>query len=149
MRYNVPMRDQRDMWIKRRAAELRAQHIDAEGLVWLRLRSRQLGGFRFRRQHVVGRFILDFYCAEKRVAVEIDGPTHNWEQDARRDRLLNAAGIRVVRFSNDEIYRDIDGCMGGLVHVLLERPPYVRVDGRTRMRRVGDLQQPLDPPACS
>ena len=104
-----------------RAQELRVQQVDAEGLMWLVLRKRRLLGFRFRRQHVIGRFIVDFYCAEKRVAVEIDGPTHDPERDERRDALLGAAGIRVVRFTNVEIYRDIGGCLDGLAAVLVER----------------------------
>ena len=107
--------------------------------MWLSLRNRQFRGYRFRRQHVIGRFIIDFYCAEKRVAVEIDGPTHDPDQDARRDELLKAAGVAVVRFSNLEVYRDLAGCLEGIGCVLEARPSWPRRRGTTRMRRVADL----------
>ena len=107
--------------------------------MWLELRRRQLRGFRFRREHPIGRFILDFYCAEKRVAVEIDGPTHDADADERRDALLAAHGVRVVRFFNEEVYRDMAGCLEGLGDLLESRPSFPRAGGRTRRRRAADL----------
>ena len=136
------MRDQRDSWVVERAGELRKERIDAEGLMWLELRKSRFRGFRFRRQHVIGRFIVDFYCAEKRVAVEIDGPTHDPDRDERRDALLEGAGVRVVRFTNDEVYRDMAGCLAGLADVLTGRPSYARRYGSSRLSRVADLDHP-------
>lgn len=102
-------------WMQDRARDLRQTQTDAEGLVWNRVRARRLGGFKFRRQHVIGSFIVDFYCPEGRLAVEIDGPTHLDEADRRRDRNLRLRGIQVIRFTNDEIYDDLDGCMDWLL----------------------------------
>jgi very-short-patch-repair endonuclease len=74
--------------------------------LWALLRDNALG-LHFRRQHGVGPFILDFYCATAKLCVEIDGPSHadQMEQDERRTRWLNQQGIRVVRFSTDEVER--------------------------------------------
>jgi hypothetical protein len=76
-RYNGCMRGQRDPWIEERAAEFRRSHREAENLIRVRIRARRLGGFRFRRQHMVGRFIVNSHCAELRVAIEIDGIGHD------------------------------------------------------------------------
>jgi very-short-patch-repair endonuclease len=137
---------ERDPWIVQRAARLRRGDIDAEGIVWSELKGRRLGGFKFRRQHVIGRFIVDFYCAEKEVAVEIDGPTHREAADARRDRLLAAVGVTVVRFDNDDIYHHLGDCLDILVRRLRAPPSYRRRGGRTRRPRVSTLEQGSSPP---
>jgi very-short-patch-repair endonuclease len=129
------MRDMVDSWMNERAAEFRADLTRAEVIVWSRLRARRLNGYRFRRQHVIGRFIVDFYCAEKRVAVEIDGPTHHEASDHRRDRSLNAAGIHVVRVLNEAVYDDLDGCLSEILQALESRPSWRRRNGRTRTPR--------------
>ncbi len=72
-------------WIELRAAELRQAMPEAEVILWSALRRRQLGGYRFRRQYVVGRAILDFYCPEGRLAIEVDGAEHDVDQDEQRD----------------------------------------------------------------
>jgi len=81
----------------------------AEQLLWERLRNRQLGGLKFRRQHPLGPFITDFYCAEKRLVVEIDGDIHDLqkEQDEQRTRQFEEFGYRVIRFRNEEIEANI------------------------------------------
>jgi very-short-patch-repair endonuclease len=91
--------------IQQRAKELRKRMTDAERLVWQMLRKHRQHGFYFRRQHPVGRFILDFYCAQAKLCVEIDGPIHDdqRERDAERTAWLEAAGYRVIRFRNDEV----------------------------------------------
>ena len=75
--------------------------------MWQELRSRRLGGFKFRRQVPVGPFVLDFYCAEQRLAVELDGGGHAEPQQAAHDEertaLLARRGIRVLRFWNQEV----------------------------------------------
>ena len=84
-----------------RARELRKRMTDSEARLWLRLRNKQAGGYRFRRQHPFGPFILDFYCPECRVAVEVDGDAHdNSDQssrDQRRDQYLERRAVRVLR----------------------------------------------------
>jgi very-short-patch-repair endonuclease len=91
--------------IQRRAKELRQRMTVAERYVWTMLRKQRQRGFHFRRQHPVGRFILDFYCAEAKLCIEIDGPIHDdqRERDAERTAWLEAAGYRVIRFRNDEV----------------------------------------------
>lgn len=77
--------------------------------MWLHLRDRQVGGMRFRRQHAIERFVLDFYCPEARLAVEIDGGIHEEqvERDAARSEVLRQHRIRVIRFANDDVWNDI------------------------------------------
>lgn len=97
-----------DLTLKR-AKKLRRPMTPQELGLWLRVKNRQLGGFKFRRQHPVGPYILDFYCAEVRLAVEIDGQTH-WSadqerHDARRDAYLQAMGIETLRLSSETLKR--------------------------------------------
>ena len=75
----------------------------AEAALWKVLRSRRLGGLKFRRQHAVDGFIVDFYCAERRLIVEVDGSVHDRQRAADEERraILDASGYRVVRLTND------------------------------------------------
>ncbi|GIX32367.1 MAG: hypothetical protein KatS3mg125_0323 [Lysobacterales bacterium] len=95
------------------ARDLRKTMTDAEQLLWQCLRGKQLDGFKFRRQHPIDRFVLDFYCPAVRLAVELDGSQHNTEQgraaDAERTAWLNARGIRVLRFWNSEVFSNLEG----------------------------------------
>ncbi|MFY9261508.1 MAG: DUF559 domain-containing protein [Gallionella sp.] len=86
--------------------QLRHEMTDAEQCLWRHLRMRQIRGIKFRRQHPVGRYILDFACLEKRIAVELDGSQHieNTEKDDVRTQWLAAQGWRVLRFWNNEIF---------------------------------------------
>ena len=81
----------------------------AEAVLWEALRDRRLNGMRFRRQHPVGRFVLDFYCPIAKLVVELDGGIHDGQQerDAARSTELNAGGYRVIRFRNEEILGDL------------------------------------------
>jgi very-short-patch-repair endonuclease len=108
-------------WLIRRAAELRKADFDAETAIWAELRNKRLG-FKFRYQHVIGRFIVDFACPEKRVIFEVDGDTHDDEKDARRDRLLTAAGWVVYRATTHEVRENPDGVLVGLLELLESRP---------------------------
>jgi very-short-patch-repair endonuclease len=85
----------------KRARRLRDSMTRQELGLWLRLKNRQLGGFKFRRQHPVGPYILDFYCPEARLAVEIDGDVHNHpnqiEHDRRRDAFFRERGVKTLR----------------------------------------------------
>jgi len=81
-----------------------------EGRLWSWLRNRQCSGFKFRRQTPIGPYIIDFYCAELQLAIELDGGHHNapWmnEYDGRRSRDLQHHGIRVLRIPNELLIRD-------------------------------------------
>ena len=82
-----------------------------EVLLWQALRVRQAGGLRFRRQHPIGPWIVDFYCAERALAVEVDGDGHNSGEigrDERRDADLARRGVRVVRFTAGDVLHDVE-----------------------------------------
>ncbi len=91
--------------------ELRHNQTFAEKILWNALRAKQLG-VHFRRQHSVGKFILDFYCATYYLAIELDGAVHTSNEAKQRDEIrtqfLNDCGIRVMRFSNEEVCDDLD-----------------------------------------
>jgi ATP-dependent DNA helicase RecQ len=93
-----------------RPRQLRRQMTVPERLLWSKLRNNGLFGLKFRRQHPVGPFVLDYYCAEHRLCVELDGASHDdrAEADEERTQYLNEEGIRVIRVSNDDVlkYRD-------------------------------------------
>jgi very-short-patch-repair endonuclease len=95
-----------DLTLKR-SRRLRRNLTPQELALWLRLKNRQLGGYRFRRQHAIGPYILDFYCPEARLAVEIDGDSHGLagreEHDARRDAWFAGQGITVFRMSAEAV----------------------------------------------
>jgi very-short-patch-repair endonuclease len=99
--------------IERRAKELRCQMTPAESRLWEALRGMQLEGLRFRRQHPVGRFILDFYCPAPKLVVEVDGGIHadSKERDDERTAYLNAYGYQVLRIRNEEIETDLAGVL--------------------------------------
>jgi len=87
------------------AREMRGQQTDAEGLLWHVLRGRNLLGFKFRRQHPIENYILDFYCPELELAIELDGGQHaeHVDYDTRRTAFLQTKGIKVLRFWNNDV----------------------------------------------
>ncbi len=87
------------------ARELRRELTPIEAILWQRLRSRRLAGLKFRRQHPIGHFITDFYCAERKLAIEIDGDTHaeQGRYDTSRTAWLEEQGIKVIRFNNRDV----------------------------------------------
>ena len=96
------------------ARNLRQAMTPAEKLLWQYLRDNQLDGWHFRRQHPVGRFIVDFFCAKARLVVEVDGPIHLQQQAYDRERtalLEEERGYRVIRFTNDEVMNDTAGVL--------------------------------------
>ena len=96
--------------VRQRAKELRQVGTSAERLVWERLRGRQLDGLKFRRQHPIGRCIVDFCCAEAKLVVELDGSIHRAQRewDVERTAILEARGYRVIRFWNEVVIGEID-----------------------------------------
>ena len=95
------------------ARRLRLDQTDAERVLWLRLRDRRLGGWKFRRKFPIDRFIVDFFCADAHLIVELDGGQHaiKSEADANRTRILEAMGYLVLRFWNNDVMRNIDGVL--------------------------------------
>jgi very-short-patch-repair endonuclease len=97
-----------------RAKELRRNPTPEERLLWQRLRANRLGGFHFRRQQPIAGFIVDFYCHAAALVVEVDGEIHQnqIEADAERDRALNSLGYRVIRFTNEDIWKRMQEVLG-------------------------------------
>ncbi len=87
--------------------ELRREQTEAETILWSLLRSRQLEGAKFRRQHSFGRFIIDFYCPASRLVIELDGAVHDTPEaqlaDNERGHVLSELGLYIIRFPNDEV----------------------------------------------
>ena len=112
-----------DLTLKR-ARRLRKTLTPQELGLWLRLKNRQLGGFRFRRQHPLGPYILDFYCADRRLAVEIDGEVHSQPDqiahDRRRDAYFLDKGIDTLRLSADCL-KDPDQAAVDILDILRRR----------------------------
>ena len=99
-----------------RARELRHDGTIPERILWGLLRSGHLAGLKFRRQHPVGPFVVDFYCHESRLIVELDGMSHDLraEQDRQRTQYLESLGLRVFRVTNDELLGDSEAVARGI-----------------------------------
>jgi very-short-patch-repair endonuclease len=104
--------------ITQNARRLRANMTDAERLLWLHLRTKQMNGARFRRQVPLGHYIVDFACFTPKVVIEIDGGQHNEpdakRHDAQRDDWLRSEGFTVLRFWNNDIIENIAGCWNAI-----------------------------------
>jgi very-short-patch-repair endonuclease len=94
------------------AKELRKTETEAERILWLKLNRNQILGLQFRRQHPINIFIADFYCVRIKLLIEVDGSIHEireyQEHDQGRSEMLNAFGITVIRFTNEQIIEEID-----------------------------------------
>ncbi|MEK7682216.1 MAG: endonuclease domain-containing protein, partial [Chloroflexota bacterium] len=112
VRHRTRWRTAPELWarLKPLARQMRREPTPAEELLWRRLRGRKLQGLKFRRQHPLERFILDFYCPDVRLAVEVDGPVHQYsrEEDNLRAEFLASQGIRILRFSNEVVLDSTD-----------------------------------------
>lgn len=108
--------------IRSYAREMRRGMTDAEALLWKLLRDRRVAGAKFRRQHPVGKYILDFYCDEKRLGVELDGGQHGGavKYDTQRDDWLRLQGIRILRFWNNEMLAETEAVMEVIYQALTE-----------------------------
>ena len=93
-----------------------------ETRLWAKLRARQLRGLKFRRQHGIGPYIVDFYCPEQSLVIEVDGDSHadadQMLKDQLRDRYLQSLGLRVIRYFNDDIVKNLDGVLEDLAEKL-------------------------------
>ncbi|MBE9150051.1 endonuclease domain-containing protein [Coleofasciculus sp. LEGE 07092] len=93
-----------------RARELRQQQTPAENILWECLRANRLYGFKFRRQHNIGQYIADFYCHTAKLVIELDGEIHQaqTDRDIDRDSWLEANGLTVLRFKNNQIIQNLE-----------------------------------------
>ena len=107
------------------ARTLRQPQTDAEALLWYYLRDKQLDGYKFRRQHPIGPYIVDFACLSRKVLIELDGGHHaeQQEQDEARDRFLRNEGYRVLRFWNNEVFENCGGVLEAIRAAVQDPPP--------------------------
>ena len=98
---------------------LRNNMTPAETLLWRALKGRGAGGMKFRRQQGIGPFILDFYCPEHRLGIELDGNSHDYkyDYDEERTEYLREQGIRILRFSNQQVFTSLEGVLAEIVSV--------------------------------
>jgi very-short-patch-repair endonuclease len=100
---------------KKIARRLRTSQTSAEARLWQALRGRRLGNWKFRRQHPIDRYIVDFVTIEGKLIVEVDGATHSnsseISRDAERTRMLEAFGFQVVRISNIDVFENLEGVL--------------------------------------
>lgn len=99
-------------YLKAHRKNLRNNPTKAETMLWKALRKNQLEGRKFRRQHSISNYILDFYCPEEKLAVEVDGEVHynmvNEQYDHKRKLFLENYGIQLLRFENKQIFENLD-----------------------------------------
>jgi very-short-patch-repair endonuclease len=95
------------------ARRLRRNQTDAERILWFQLRDRRLGGWKFRRQFPIDRFVVDFFCADAHLIVKLDGGQHavRAQHDGQRTKILEGMGYLVLRFWNNEVTQNIDGVL--------------------------------------
>ncbi len=104
--------------ILNRARKMRKDPTTPEAKLWYFLKKKNLGGYRFRRQHPINRFIVDFYCHETKLIIELDGSSHadQKEYDAIRTAWLEAHGYTVIRFWNNQVMQEIDSVLKSILN---------------------------------
>jgi very-short-patch-repair endonuclease len=100
-----------------RGRKLRRESTFPERRLWNELRGRRLCGLKFRRQHPIGRFIVDFYSDENRLVIELDGNSHNdrADYDLEREEFLKSQNLRILRFGNDDVLRDLEAVLRAIL----------------------------------
>lgn len=107
-------------FLKQAARNLRRNHTDAEARLWYYMRGRRLAGYKFRRQHPIGPYIVDFVCLERRLVVELDGGQHAEQRsrDDKRTNSLRSRGFQVLRFWDNDVLRDTDPVLSTIMDAL-------------------------------
>src|SRR6266478_826661 len=107
------------------ARRLRQHQTDAERVLWLRLRGRRLDGWKFKRQAPIDRYIVDFFCADAKLIVEIDGGQHGIRDahDRNRTMVLEAMGCLVLRFWNNDVMKNTEGVLEEILSTLNRQSP--------------------------
>lgn len=110
---------------KHKRRRLRSQMPLAEAILWSKLKGRKLLNFKLRCQYSVGPYLIDFYCPELKLGIELDGESHYVdgapEYDAKRTRFIEGFGIRLLRFLNQDVYENLDGVWDAIVRAVQER----------------------------
>ena len=117
--------------LQQAARGMRTVATEAEDVLWEALRGRRLDGLRFRRQHPVGRFVLDFYCPIHKLVVEVDGGVHDAqeERDAERTAVIEAHGYRVIRFRNEDVMQNLPAVLDGIRTAIPAASPPLLLSG--------------------
>ncbi|AWG21279.1 methionine synthase [Flavobacterium faecale] len=126
------------------AKKMRNEPTDAERVLWRELSGKQLEGYKFRRQHIIGDYIADFVCLQENVIIEVDGLIHqlpeNFASDEERTKWLNSEGYQVIRFTNDEVLFEMEKVLTQTYSALTAPPPGARGAGKILMATVkGDV----------
>ncbi len=107
--------------------KLRNKSTSAEAILWNLLKQRKCGGLKFRRQYSIGKFIVDFYCPEIRLAIELDGEDHYWQAGIDKDKIksdyIDNQGITILRFENKWVFQDHDYIMNSILACLNSTTP--------------------------
>ncbi len=105
--------------LKQYSRELRKNMTDAENLLWSKLRLRQLNGCQFNRQRIIGNYIVDFFCLKAKLVIEVDGGQHYSAEarvaDLQRDRYMETRGFRVLRFTDTDVLKNIEGVVERII----------------------------------
>jgi len=127
-----------------RARQLRKAETWAEKLMWRWLRDRRFSRYKFRRQHPVGDYVLDFFCEEAELNIELDGGHHGFpdqqKHDAERENFLKSRGIKTVRFWNAELRRDAEAVRTSIFAELQKRAPKPLPEYTRPMSEKGKLE---------
>ena len=109
------------------AAQLRSRGTKSEILLWNQLKGGQLNGLRFIRQKPIGDFIVDFYCKEVGLVIELDGLSHQYNEvmdlDERKQSYLESIGLKVIRFEDEDVIRDLPNVMRVIEYTALSLKP--------------------------
>ena len=124
-----------DMKLKPLARNLRTNMTDAEQLIWSKIRRKQIIDLQFYRQKNIGHYIVDFYCPKGKLIVEVDGGQHykteGMKKDQKRDRYLQCLGLTILRFSDIDVLKNIDGVIERIhehIKFSLLPPPFLKGD---------------------
>lgn len=108
--------------LKTYSRELRKNMTDAERRLWSKLRLKQLEGYRFQRQRIIGEYIVDFYCAGAKLIIEVDGGQHFTDEmaeaDRKRDGYLRNQGLKVLRFTDTDVLKNTEGVVESILENL-------------------------------
>ncbi|MDP8246975.1 MAG: endonuclease domain-containing protein [Candidatus Tritonobacter lacicola] len=112
--------------MKKRARQLRERQTATEARLWYHLRNRRMKGNKFRRQHPIGKYVVDFYCPNACLAIELDGGGHAEEKqkiyDDEREKILASYGVKVVRFWDNEVWQELESVLQRIWDILPENP---------------------------
>ena len=108
---------------KGKRKSLRNNMPKAETVLWLKLKNKQMREFKFRRQYSVDNYIVDFYCPELKLAIEVDGDSHYFdskiESDKKRQEYIESKDITILRFTNNDVYQNLDGVLSTIENYIV------------------------------